>query len=137
LTEFSLRYQSSVTFSGFLNALDGVASGEERIIFMTTNHVDKLDAALIRPGRVDLVECIDDASPVQAKILFTRFYGGAEDVTEEGVGELGSALQGIVEEERKSGRRVSMAALQGMFIRNSARDAIAGCRDLFVTRRTV
>jgi chaperone BCS1 len=137
LTEFSLRYQSSVTFSGFLNALDGVASGEERIIFMTTNHVDKLDAALIRPGRVDFVECIDDASPVQAKILFTRFYGGAEDVTEEGVGELGSALQGIVEEERKSGRRVSMAALQGMFIRNSARDAIVGCRDLFVTRRTV
>jgi chaperone BCS1 len=103
---------------------------------MTTNHVDKLDPALIRPGRVDLVECIDDASPVQARILFTRFYGGAEDVTEEGVGELGSALQGILEEEGRSGRRISMAALQGLFIRNSARDAIANCRDLFVTRRT-
>jgi mitochondrial chaperone BCS1 len=103
---------------------------------MTTNHLDKLDRALIRPGRVDLSECIDDASPAQAKMLFTRFYGGGEDVTEE-VGKLACALQGILEEERESGRRVSMAALQGLFIRNSARDAIASCRDLFVTRRTV
>lgn len=136
LTGFMARYQSSVTFSGFLNALDGVASGEERIIFMTTNHVEKLDQALIRPGRVDLAECIDDASPTQATILFTRFYGGGDDVTEEEVGKLASALQMILEEEREGGRRVSMAALQGLFIRNSAKDAIANCRELFVTRRT-
>ncbi|KAF8921114.1 BCS1 N terminal-domain-containing protein [Mucidula mucida] len=44
-------YQSSVTFSGVLNALDGVTSGEERILFMTTNHIERLDPALIRPGR--------------------------------------------------------------------------------------
>ncbi len=42
-------YQASVTFSGLLNALDGVASGESRIIFMTTNHIERLDPALIRP----------------------------------------------------------------------------------------
>ncbi|OBZ75907.1 Mitochondrial chaperone BCS1 [Grifola frondosa] len=71
-------YQSSVTFSGFLNALDGVASGEERLIFMTTNHPERLDPALIRPGRVDLSVLIDDASPEQARRLFIRFYGGGE-----------------------------------------------------------
>lgn len=43
-----------VTFSGLLNAIDGVASADERILFMTTNHVDRLDPALIRPGRVDV-----------------------------------------------------------------------------------
>ena len=43
-----------VTFSGLLNALAGVTSTEERLIFMTTNHIEKLDPALIRPGRVDL-----------------------------------------------------------------------------------
>ena len=43
-------YQPNVTFSGLLNALDGVASGESRIIFMTTNHLERLDPALIRPG---------------------------------------------------------------------------------------
>lgn len=43
-----------VTFSGLLNALDGVASSEERILFMTTNHLNRLDPALIRPGRIDV-----------------------------------------------------------------------------------
>jgi len=127
-----------VTFSGFLNALDGVASGEERIIFMTTNHVEKLDPALIRPGRVDLIEKIDDATPEQARILFDRFYGGRDvlpNITEE-VEELSRRLGGIVEEELAIGRRVSMAALQGLFIRNEAQDAIAACRDLFVARQT-
>uniref|UniRef100_A0A803LSX5 Uncharacterized protein n=1 Tax=Chenopodium quinoa TaxID=63459 RepID=A0A803LSX5_CHEQI len=47
---------SDVTFSGLLNFIDGIwsACGEERIIVFTTNHVDKLDPALIRPGRMDL-----------------------------------------------------------------------------------
>lgn len=43
-----------VTLSGLLNVLDGVTSQEDRILIMTTNHIDKLDAALIRPGRVDM-----------------------------------------------------------------------------------
>lgn len=47
---------SRVTLSGLLNALDGVASAEDRIIFMTTNHVEHLDKALIRPGRVDVMQ---------------------------------------------------------------------------------
>ncbi|GLB34820.1 putative AAA ATPase family protein [Lyophyllum shimeji] len=129
-------YQSSITFSGFLNALDGVASGEERVIFMTTNHVERLDPALIRPGRVDLSALIDDASPVQARTLFAQFYGGSEDISEDEVQRLAKTLEEIVEAERNAGRRVSMAALQGMFIRNSAKDAIAGCHELFVAKRT-
>ncbi|KAI0907814.1 BCS1 N terminal-domain-containing protein [Ustulina deusta] len=44
-----------LSLSGLLNILDGVASQEGRILIMTTNHVDKLDKALIRPGRVDMV----------------------------------------------------------------------------------
>ena len=42
-----------VSFSGLLNALDGVRSQEGRILFMTTNHREKLDPALLRPGRTD------------------------------------------------------------------------------------
>lgn len=128
-------YQSSVTFSGFLNALDGVASGEERIIFMTTNHVDRLDPALIRPGRVDLNQLIDDATPEQASVLFKRFYGGrtaSEDITDIEVSQFADHLRNMVHEEMQSGRRVSMAALQGFFIRNDARTAIDKCGDLFV-----
>ncbi|KAF8623466.1 hypothetical protein AX15_006250 [Amanita polypyramis BW_CC] len=128
-------YQSSVTFSGFLNALDGVASGEERIIFMTTNHLKRLDPALIRPGRVDLAELIDDTTPEQAKTLFTRFYGGG-DLAEREVQQLAEELTSIIQEEMQRGHRVSMAALQGLFIRNNGRNAVEGCRELFPTRRT-
>ena len=47
---------SSVTLSGLLNFTDGLWSccGDERIIIFTTNHVEKLDAALLRPGRMDM-----------------------------------------------------------------------------------
>ena len=38
---------------GLLNVLDGVVDTPGRIVVMTTNHPEKLDAALIRPGRID------------------------------------------------------------------------------------
>ncbi|KAH6884968.1 P-loop containing nucleoside triphosphate hydrolase protein [Thelonectria olida] len=44
----------SVTLFGLLNAIDGVASQEGRLLIMTTNHIEKLDDALIRPGRIDM-----------------------------------------------------------------------------------
>ncbi|RCV40396.1 hypothetical protein SETIT_9G050000v2 [Setaria italica] len=46
---------SKVTLSGLLNFIDGLwsACGGERIIVFTTNHVEKLDPALIRRGRMD------------------------------------------------------------------------------------
>jgi chaperone BCS1 len=133
-----------VTFSGFLNALDGVASGEERIIFLTTNHVSRLDPALIRPGRVDLSQIIDDANPAQAKELFTRFYrrGSDEDAStselnnDENIESLGRELESIAEEEMNAARRVSMAALQGLFIRNGAQEAVRDFRNLFGIKRT-
>ncbi|KAJ7271993.1 mitochondrial chaperone BCS1 [Mycena haematopus] len=127
-------YQSSVTFSGFLNAIDGVVSGEERIIFMTTNHVEQLDPALIRPGRVDLSALIDNASPLQAQTLFEQFYGGGASDTEVSPSELkilAENLRDIVAEKMKNGQRVSMASLQGHFIRNQPKDAVSGSWDLF------
>ncbi|EMD38558.1 hypothetical protein CERSUDRAFT_135448 [Gelatoporia subvermispora B] len=134
-------YQSSVTFSGFLNALDGVASGEERVVFLTTNHPERLDPALIRPGRVDLAVLLDDASPNQARRLFVQFYGtedgsseGWEKLDETELNRLAAEFAEVVEREIKLGRRISMAALQGLFIRSSAAEAVKGVRTLFVQR---
>jgi chaperone BCS1 len=42
-----------VSLSALLNVIDGVASQEGRILIMTTNYIERLDEALIRPGRVD------------------------------------------------------------------------------------
>ena len=127
-------FKGSVTFSGLLNALDGVASSEERVIFMTTNHFGKLDPALIRPGRVDVQELLDDAAGEQAQRLFVKFYGGSESVEatlgEAEVRELGERVSRIVDEQKARGRHVSMASLQGLFIRTSAREAVEGVEAL-------
>ncbi|KKN75692.1 hypothetical protein LCGC14_0377950 [marine sediment metagenome] len=40
--------------SGILNALDGISISHGRVIVMTTNHIKKLDSALLRPGRIDV-----------------------------------------------------------------------------------
>ncbi|KAG0536267.1 hypothetical protein BDA96_03G049600 [Sorghum bicolor] len=50
------RRESNVTLSGLLNFIDGLwsACGGERIVVFTTNHVDWLDPALIRRGRMDM-----------------------------------------------------------------------------------
>jgi chaperone BCS1 len=45
-----------ITLSGFLNAIDGIGARDNRILIMTSNHAEKLDAALIRPGRIDMIE---------------------------------------------------------------------------------
>nr|XP_033799845.1 mitochondrial chaperone BCS1 isoform X2 [Geotrypetes seraphini] len=63
-----------LTFSGLLNALDGVASTEARIVFMTTNHIERLDPALIRPGRVDVKQYVGHCTHLQLAQMFLRFY---------------------------------------------------------------
>jgi hypothetical protein len=66
-----------VSFSGLLNALDGVAAQEGRIVVLTTNHRDKLDPALIRPGRIDVAVELCNADRSQLKGLLLRFYPDA------------------------------------------------------------
>lgn len=69
--------QSLVTFSGLLNALDGVNAQEGKVLIMTTNHREKLDAALVRPGRVDVQVEFRRATSDAARRLFEKFF--AED----------------------------------------------------------
>lgn len=47
-----------ISLSGLLNAIDGAFAKDGRILIMTTNHPDKIDPALIRPGRADRREHI-------------------------------------------------------------------------------
>ncbi|KAG5993179.1 hypothetical protein E4U54_003455 [Claviceps lovelessii] len=113
---------ATVTFSGLLNALDGLAAGEERIAFLTTNHIDRLDPALIRPGRVDMMLRIGEATRYQAGEMWDRFYGD-QDVGATGkehflrrLDELG--LFGTFPDGTRSDRHTSTAAIQGLFLFN-------------------
>lgn len=66
--------QSQVTLTGLLNALDGVVASEARLTFLTTNYPQRLDPALVRPGRVDLRLKIGHCNEDQILRLFRNFY---------------------------------------------------------------
>jgi mitochondrial chaperone BCS1 len=71
----SRRYgHSRCTLSGLLNVLDGVASQEGRIVLMTSNFADKLDHALVRPGRIDKMFLLGNISPKSAENMFLRMF---------------------------------------------------------------
>lgn len=67
--------QGSISMSSLLNALDGVATPHGLVTVMTTNHVDRLDRALKRPGRMDLVEELGYLTADTLRHLFAHFYG--------------------------------------------------------------
>lgn len=78
---------SGISLSGLLNAIDGVASHEGRILIMTSNHPETLDAALTRAGRVDLHVRFENASRGQGRELFVRMFAGNGDEGEVGGGD--------------------------------------------------
>ncbi|KAL1762111.1 P-loop containing nucleoside triphosphate hydrolase protein, partial [Schizophyllum commune] len=66
--------KSQVTLSGLLNVIDGVGSEEGRLFFCTTNHIDRLDPALLRPGRIDRKIEYGLSTRAQTEALFHRFF---------------------------------------------------------------
>lgn len=70
---------SNCTLSGLLNVLDGVGSQEGRIVIMTTNKPERLDSALVRPGRVDMKVHLGSISRKSAEQMFLRMF--APDTT--------------------------------------------------------
>lgn len=67
-----------LSLSGLLNILDGVASQEGRVLIMTTNHLEKLDKALIRPGRVDMIVNFGLADSGMIAAIFRAIFSHLE-----------------------------------------------------------
>lgn len=118
-----------LTLSGLLNCLDGVTSTEARIVFMTTNFKDRLDPALIRPGRVDVIEYIGYCSKFQLGIpfinlnIFKRLYSPkslylvAEQMFKKFYPEANVQLiENFVKSAEELGKDLSPAAIQGHFM---------------------
>ncbi len=70
----SAPLQSGVTLSGLLNVLDGLYAPTGVLFVMTTNHIETLDKALLRPGRIDYKLYMGKASDRQKMELFRRFF---------------------------------------------------------------
>lgn len=96
MTSFSLA-----SLSDILNAIDGIHTTHGRILIATTNHIDKLDPALIREGRFDLKLKIDHADQHVVEQFIERFFPD-EKLPE------GTTLQ----------EKLSSAKIQSMVLRN-------------------
>jgi len=59
-----------VTMSELLNAIDGLGAQTGRLLFMTTNHPERLDEALVRDGRIDRRYHLGKATKCMAKRIF-------------------------------------------------------------------
>jgi chaperone BCS1 len=110
---FGPRRQNKVekcplTFSGLLNALDGVGPGGGAIVVLTSNHRELLDPALLRPGRVDKHVHFGHATSEQRAALFLQFYPKADAALARRFSDNVAAALGD--------RQLAMAGLQQYFI---------------------
>jgi len=109
----------NISFSGLLNALDGVSNPDGQIFVLTTNFREHLDSALIRNGRVDLHVHFSHATAEQIEKLFLQFY--PDDPA------LAQPFREAVQQQLGD-KPVNMAAMQHFFIRQMctpARDVAA------------
>ena len=67
-----------LSYSGFINALDGVASHEGSVVFLTTNHPELIDEAAIRSGRVDFRLALTHCDRHQLEQMFLKFFDDAD-----------------------------------------------------------
>ncbi len=109
---------TGISFSGLLNAIDGVAAQEGRALFMTTNHIERLDPALIRPGRADMRLELGHVGAGAARALYLRFFPDEEARADQFVARLGAG-------------RFAPAALQGWLLANAGdAEAASGAEGL-------
>jgi len=63
-----------VTLDDILNLWDGIKETPGRILGISSNHYDKLDPALIRPGRIDITLCLDNCTRNMIKQMYKQYY---------------------------------------------------------------
>jgi len=79
---FTEEKEDALNLSGLLNALDGVVDTPGRIVVMTTNVVEDLDAALIRPGRINKTIELGHMESEQIAQLCEYYLGKRPDMDE-------------------------------------------------------
>jgi len=71
--------RNGVTLSGLLNVLDGFYAPTNVLFMMTTNRIETLDEALLRPGRIDYKLYLGKAGDHQKIELYRRFFPEASE----------------------------------------------------------
>lgn len=87
---------AGLSTTGLLNVLDGVNTPHGQITFLTTNHREFLDPALIRPGRVDRQYHFPMPDDSTVERHFAYFYGEEPTVPLEAAGRSGAEVNEIL-----------------------------------------
>ncbi|CAD5181029.1 unnamed protein product [Musa acuminata subsp. malaccensis] len=119
----------TITLSGLLNFTDGLWSccGNERIFVFTTNHIEKLDPALLRSGRMDMHICMSYCSYEALKTLMQN-YLSPEDVELEHEGKNAELLKEL--EEVINGVDITPADVSEILIKNRRRKKLEAMAEL-------
>ena len=104
--------KKTVTLSGLLNALDGVGSQEGRLLIMTTNYIERLDDALIRPGRVDRKIEFRLANKGVMSQLFCIVFKGSDGSNDKTIEHLADDFAGRIPESEFSPAEVLSLLLE-------------------------
>jgi len=117
---------SALTFSGLLNALDGIGNPKGQIFILTTNLRDQLDQALIRNGRVDLHIEFTYADSEQMETMWSNFYPDATHLARV----FSDNLQRLLQSERL---QITTANMQHFFVTqmdHTAQEALDDVRSI-------
>lgn len=74
-----------ITFSEFLNALDGIVELNGVLVIITTNHIEKMDPALLRAGRMDLKVEVGYSSEKEISEYLSSFYDSKIQIQAKGL----------------------------------------------------
>jgi len=82
----SILNDDKLTLSFILNVIDGIQEHPGRILVITSNHYNKLDPALVRPGRIDVSLEMKKASIQLIKSMYKHYF--AKNFPKQYVGQL-------------------------------------------------
>lgn len=117
------QHEDALNLAGVLNVLDGPLDSPGRIVVITTNHPEKLDPALVRPGRVNMQIGLSNILPDDARCMINRYFGpGACDPLDPRLAAFDSGA-------------VSPAALEAMCAHHDTADSLL--REVRATTRTL
>jgi len=112
-----------LNLSGILNALDGVVDSPNRILIMTSNHPEKLDPALIRPGRIDKKFLLGYLSGLCCSQMVAHYFQSA--LAESDTARIGELVDGS---SSRPGLQITPARLEQLCAEHETVDSL--CQEL-------
>ena len=75
----SILKEQLITLDDILNLWDGIREAPGRILIISSNHYNKLDPALVRPGRIDITHELNNSSHETISDIYFHLFGNKID----------------------------------------------------------